>query len=228
MWFRCCRTFDHYFITNLLLSLFWKNFWSSSIFGKVVGEKWIASSALYTGALSCWKMNSLEIWHMASRNYCNSIMLRLILLTNLDSVIDKCQTGVMLATCYLTNAVSDWMLIVCTGVLSRHFFFLVDKCAYSQSFCGFYTVVTVNIFLLVNKRMLTSFGECFWATFFSGYVLYGSSLHSALQFLNTNISQGSVATWLRCGGIFNYYLARNVLLSLLVKEMWKLLSIWQS
>jgi len=25
-WFRSGGTFDHYFITNLLLSLFWKNF----------------------------------------------------------------------------------------------------------------------------------------------------------------------------------------------------------
>ena len=34
--------------------------------------------------------------YMADRNCCNSITLRLILLTNLDCVIDKCQTGVML------------------------------------------------------------------------------------------------------------------------------------
>jgi len=38
-WFRCGGPFGPYFITNLLLSLFWENFWNSSTFGKVTGEK---------------------------------------------------------------------------------------------------------------------------------------------------------------------------------------------
>jgi len=120
-WFRCGGAVDHCSITNLLLSLFWKNFWNHSTFGKVMEIKFIASSVLDARALSCWKMkNSLEIWHMAGRNCCNSIMLWVILLTNLDYVIDKCQTGVMSTTCYSpTDAISDWMLIVCTCVLSR-------------------------------------------------------------------------------------------------------------
>jgi len=37
-------------------------------------------------------------------------------------------------------------------------------------------------------------------------------------FLNIDISQGSVATYLRCGGIFTYEFVANVLLSLLAKE----------
>jgi len=37
-----------------------------------------------------------------------------------------------------------------------------------------------------------------------------------------NISQGSVTTRLRCGGIFYYEFARNLLLSLLVKEILKI------
>ena len=33
-WFRCAGTFDHYLIANLRLSLFCKNFWNPSAFGK--------------------------------------------------------------------------------------------------------------------------------------------------------------------------------------------------
>ena len=43
-----------------------------------------------------------------------------------------------------------------------------------------------------------------------------------------NISQGSIATHLRFDGIFHYHFARNLLLSLSVKEFWKLVSICQS
>jgi len=49
-----------------------------------------------------------------------------------------------------------------------------------------------------------------------------------MRFLNTTISQGSVATHLRRGGAFNYFVTRNLLLSLTMKEFWKLASIWQS
>ena len=38
------------------------------------------------------------------------------------------------------------------------------------------------------------------------------------QFFNKNISQGSVATRLRCGGIFNYHCAANLPLSISVNE----------
>ena len=69
------------------------------------------------------------------------------------------------------------------------------------------------------------------ATVLTGWVLHGSSLIASLRsaawrFLCINISQDSVATSVRCGGIFNYFLARNLLLSLLVKEFWKSASIW--
>jgi len=43
-----------------------------------------------------------------------------------------------------------------------------------------------------------------------------------------DISEGSAGMHLRCGGKFNYYFAKNFLLSLLVKEFWKSVSIWQS
>ena len=44
-------------------------------------------------------------------------------------------------------------------------------------------------------------------------------------FLNIDISQGSVATRLRCGGIFKYESVANLPVSLLVKEFWKSVNI---
>jgi len=46
-----------------------------------------------------------------------------------------------------------------------------------------------------------------------------------VSFSDINISQGSVAMHVKCGGIFYYLFVRN-LLSL--KEFWKSVSIWQS
>jgi len=72
---------------------------------------------------------------LAGRNCCNSIMLELILLTNLGSMIDKYQTGVMSTNCYSpTDAISDWTLIFCTGVLSWCLsFWLMDVHTVSHS-----------------------------------------------------------------------------------------------
>ena len=41
------------------------------------------------------------------------------------------------------------------------------------------------------------------------------------QFSDIHISQGSVATYLRCGGIFKYEFVANLPMSLPVKEFWK-------
>jgi len=52
--------------------------------------------------------------------------------------------------------------------------------------------------------------------------MVGSLLHSGLDhgnFLNTDISQGSVATWLKRGGIFNDSFIANFLVNLPVKEI---------
>jgi len=48
-------------------------------------------------------------------------------------------------------------------------------------------------------------------------VCFTYSLEIAI-FLNTGISQGSVATRLGCGGVFKYEFVTNFLLSLTVKE----------
>jgi len=46
--------------------------------------------------------------------------------------------------------------------------------------------------------------------------------------LSTNIFQGRVATSLMCGGMFHHGFTRNLLLNLLVKELWKSINAWQS
>jgi len=54
-----------------------------------------------------------------------------------------------------------------------------------------------------------------------GEVLHGSLLQLILEhcdFVNIDVSQGSVATRLRCGGIFKYELVANSPVSLSVKE----------
>ena len=48
------------------------------------------------------------------------------------------------------------------------------------------------------------------------------------QFSDIHISQGSVATYLRCGGIFKYEFVANLPVSLPVKEFWKSVNIWAS
>jgi len=54
-----------------------------------------------------------------------------------------------------------------------------------------------------------------------GEVLHGSLLQLLLEhgdFLNIDISQSSVVTRLRCGGIFKYELAANLPVSLPVEK----------
>jgi len=47
-------------------------------------------------------------------------------------------------------------------------------------------------------------------------------------FLNSDISQGSVVTQLRCGEIISQCFVANLLVNLSVKEAWKSVNIWQS
>ena len=48
------------------------------------------------------------------------------------------------------------------------------------------------------------------------------------QFSGIHISQGSVATYLRCGGTVKYEFVGNLPVSLPVKEFWKSVNIWGS
>ena len=54
------------------------------------------------------------------------------------------------------------------------------------------------------------------------------SVSNCRLFFDINISQGTVATRLRCSGIFSYHFTANLSLSLTVKELWKSVKIWQS
>jgi len=61
--------------------------------------------------------------------------------------------------------------------------------------------------------------------------LHNSLLHLLLKhrdFLNIDISQGSVATRLGCDGVFKYDFVTNFLLSLTEKEFRKSVNIWRS
>jgi len=59
--------------------------------------------------------------------------------------------------------------------------------------------------------------QIFQESFLNGLVLHGHLLQSLLE-NGVDISQGSVATQLRCGGIFKYKFVANLPLSLTVKE----------
>ena len=50
-------------------------------------------------------------------------------------------------------------------------------------------------------------------------------ISACCQFSDIHISQGSVATYLRCGGIFKYEFVANLPFSLLAKEFWKSVNI---
>jgi len=51
---------------------------------------------------------------------------------------------------------------------------------------------------------------------------------SQVRFADINVSQGSVATYTRCGGIFNMRLTANLPRNLLVKKFCKSVKIWQN
>ena len=124
-------------------------------------------------------------------------------------------------TYWLTDwCLSDWP----TADHVRHFAATAFLCCGLRQFCtvghGIFYMANVNDFLLVNWIMLILqtfiLKQCL-----SGYVLHNSLLYLLLKngdFLNTDISQGSVATRLGCGGVFIYHFVTNFLLSLTVKE----------
>jgi len=69
-------------------------------------------------------------------------------------------------------------------------------------------------------------------TVLSGWILHDRLLHRlrswSWHFLNSDISQGSVATQLRCGEIISQGFVANLLVNLSVKEIWKSVNIWRS
>jgi len=92
---RCGGTSEHYIITNLLLSLFWKNFWNDSTFGKVLGKSWLPQSPCAPGKFLAERWRTRLRSTYGAQNCCN---------TNPDSMIDKYQTGVIINHLLL----ADW------------------------------------------------------------------------------------------------------------------------
>jgi len=117
-WFRCGGTFDYYFTTDLLLSLFWKNFWNSSTFGKVVGKSWLPQVPCVPRYCHTkrWRTRLIsDVWRAGT--LCNIITLWLVLFTNFESMMREYQNDAVSTTCYSpTDVISDWTLTVCTGV----------------------------------------------------------------------------------------------------------------
>ena len=62
----------------------------------------------------------------------------------------------------------------------------------------------------------------------SWFIIKHNTFSDYCQFSDTDISQGSVATYARCGGILKDSFVANLLLSLAVKELWKSVNIWWS
>ena len=56
--------------------------------------------------------------------------------------------------------------------------------------------------------------------------VFNIGLQCNLQFLSTTVLQGSVATWVNDGGIFNDFFIANLLLSVMVKEYRRSVRIW--
>jgi len=77
---------------------------------------------------------------------------------------------------------------------------------------------------------IMGYGTFLRFTFIVRYDVLLSIIHlsGCLCFSNTYISQDSVATSLRYGGIFYHRFTGNWLLCLSVKEFWKSVSTWQS
>jgi len=104
-------------------------------------------------ALSCWKIeNLLEICSITNRNYCNCIMLRLILLTNLDSVIDKYHIGVMSTICDSpTDAISDVNCLRRSFVATSFFLVCSARCR-----LYLFTISTIarNIWMLLSAILI--------------------------------------------------------------------------
>ena len=120
----------------------------------------------------------------------------------------------------LTYWLTDWHRQWLTDYWSRTAFWR-DSFPLLRQLCtvghGIFYMPDVNTFLLVNKIMLIS-PDIYFKT------VHNSFLHLLLNngdFLNTDISQGSVATRLGCG-------VTNFLLSLTVKKLWKSVNIWWS
>ena len=126
----------------------------------------------------------------------------------------------------LTPSVTDQLLY--EDAFCRDVFFFVTAVVWSWDFY----MVDVRMFywwikqcLFYQKNILKQFFE--WLSL-RPTCQFASITSWAWRFLNIDISQGSVATFLRCNGTFKYAFVANVQLSLAAKEFWKSVNIWRS
>ena len=69
---------------------------------------------------------------------------------------------------------------------------------------------------------------CSYTTLWFIVITIGPKCFRLSLFSDINISQGSVATLVGCGGIFSANFIANFLMSQPVKELWKSANIWRS
>jgi len=148
--------------------------------------------------------NTLEIRRVKGKNCCNSITLQSIPINNLQSVIDKRQTGVMSTTYYYyspTYAISDWTL--CAQAFCHHVFLLgwsiyIQLVILRVFWCG-----NCKFFSSVNKNDADITGWIFFSNSFKWQSLawkFTSLIFGSFCFLSTNISRSSVTMCLRWVG----------------------------
>ena len=110
------------------------------------------------------------------------------------------------------------------GILLRHPFLCCSSCV--QWVVWFLIRLMWTSLSVRELNTAYSTRQIFWVA--KSYTAFHCtySLSTAI-FLNIDISQGNVATWLRRGKIFKYDSIANLLLSVTVKEFWKSVNIWQ-
>jgi len=134
-------------------------------------ESWLPKRPVSCKVLSCWRLDIWQAETVVGRSRYDSRPHWPGLSTTCVSPID---------------AVCDWTLIVCAGVLSRRLSWLlhVPTVTVGHSGGAGFGVIAVNILTSVNKMMQTSLDEYFSATVLNGRVLHGRSLHSSLAHCN--------------------------------------------
>jgi len=127
----------------------------------------------------------------------------------------------------LTPSVTDQLLY--DDAFCRDVFFFVTAVVYSH---GIFIWLMWGCFIgelnnayFTRKNILKQFFE--WLSL-RPTCQFASITSWAWRFLNIDISQGSVATFLRCDGTFKYAFVANLQLSLAAKEFWKSVNIWRS
>ena len=113
-----------------------------------------------------------------------------------------------------------WFVVCC--IVAVRF-----KQAYSSVYFWRQKAGSTKLQCLLNLTLTETINTLFLVNFLK-MCCYRSRLFSIVAFKTLDISQGSVATHLRCGGIFSDSIITNFLLILRVKQFWKSVNIWSS